>query len=206
MSPLLKWDENLPSDGSSVKAGEIRDVWAALSTGLNESLEWEGVVAGQTRAGAAPSFVTLEANIASLQESTASSAGRLAFASDTSRLWTVGVSPTAAGKAHWAGGPQLLEHIDQVPAGHGWLIGSGTSLLVTPAGTSIITYHSNGVNSSDALVYETPPQVFITSDNTDYLPVTTAIGGTNFTVQMRPINEAAANVNINWVSSGTSTI
>ena len=203
---MLKWDENLPSDGSSVKAGEIRDVWAAVGGGLNESLEWYGSVAGQLRAGTAPSFVTDEANIAGLFESTASSTARLAFASDTSRLWTLGLSGANTGKAYFAGGPQLLEHIDQVPAGHGWLVGSGTSLIVAPAGTSIITYHSNGVNSSDALVYETPPQVFITSDSTDYLPITTAIAGTNFTVQMRPINEAAANVNIRWVSSGTSTI
>ncbi|KKN17316.1 hypothetical protein LCGC14_0967050 [marine sediment metagenome] len=206
MSPEIRWNENLPSDGSIVRASEIRDLWAALGVGLDESLEWRGVAEGQLRAGAAPSFVTTEANIASLFESTASSTARLAFASDTSRLWTLGLAPTNTGKAYFAGGPQLLEHIDQVPQGHVWLIGSGTSLLVAPDGDSTITYNSNGQNSSNALVYETPPKVFVISDNTDYMPVTGLVGSSNFTIQMHPIQEVASNVNIRWVSSGTSTI
>ena len=205
MSPLINWNESLPSDGSNVKADEIRNVWASLAAGLNESLEWDGATAGQLRAGAAPSFVTVEAKVASLWESAASSSGKLAFASDTSRLFTLGLS-TSRGRAAFAGGPQLLEHVDQVPLGHAWHIQSGTSLLVTPDGTSIITYHSNGLNSSDAVVYETPPQVLVTSDNTDYMPITTAISSTKFTVRMRPIQHSATNVNIRWVSSGTSTL
>ena len=49
MSPLLNWDENLPSDGSNVGVGaaEVRTIWASLAAGLNESLEWDGVTAGQ---------------------------------------------------------------------------------------------------------------------------------------------------------------
>ena len=205
MSPLLSWNENLPSDGSAVASGarEIRGLWGTLTAGLDESLEFSAT--GQLRAGAAPSFVTTEANIASLFESNASSTGKLAFASDTSRLFTLGLAATV-GRAAFAGGPQLMEHADQVPAGHFMLIQSGSSLLVTPDGSSVITYNSNGLDSSDAAVYETSPQVIVTSENSDYMPVLRSVTGKNFTVQMRPIQEAAANVTIHWVSSGTSTI
>jgi len=206
VSPLLSWNENLPSDGSAVANGarEIRGLWGTLAAGLDESLEFSA--SGQLRAGAAPSFVTTEANIVSLLESTASSTARLAFASDTSRLWSLGRLPTSSGKAFFGGGPQLMEHIDQIPAGHGMLVQSGASLLVTPDGNSVITYNSNGLDSSDAAVYETSPQVIVTSENSDYMPVLRSVTGKNFTVQMRPIQEAATNVTIRWVSSGTSTI
>lgn len=206
MSPLINWDEQLPSDGSTVQAKEIRDLWASISGGLEESLDWSGAVAGKVRTGAAPSFVTTETNIAGLFESTASSTARLAFASDTSRLWTLGLLPTNTGKAYFVGGPQLLEHIDQVPPGHFMLIGSGSSLLVAVDGDSRITFHSNGLNSSDALVYETPPQVLVTSDNTDYIPLLVSVTSTKFVVDMQPLQSAAANVTLTWVSSGTSTI
>jgi hypothetical protein len=206
MSPLLNWNEALPSDDSAVATGarEIRGLWGSITAGLDESLEFSA--SGQLRAGAAPSFVTTEANIVSLLESTATSTSRLAFASDTSRLWTLGRLPTSSGKAFFGGGPQLMEHIDQIPAGHGMLVQSGASLLVTPDGNSVITYNSNGLNSSAAVVYETSPKVFVTSDNSDYMPVVRNAGATSFVVQMRPIQEAAANVTIRWVSSGTSTI
>jgi len=206
VSPLIGWDEALPSDASATGrgAGEIRSVWRALSGGLNESLEWDGAVAGQLRAGAAPSFVTTETNIASLWESNASSTGKLAFASDTSRLFTLGIAANT-GRAAFAGGPQVLEHADQVPQGFAWHIHSGASSLVAPDGTSLITYSATGLGAS-VVSYETPPKVFVTSDNTDYLPITTLITGTNFTLRMRPIQEAASNANVRWVSSGTSTI
>ncbi len=205
MSPLLQWNENIPSDGSAVASGarEIRALWGTLTTGLDESLEWSA--SGQLRAGVAPSFITTETNIASLFESNASSTGKLAFASDTSRLFTLGLAATT-GRAAFAGGPQLMEHADQVPAGHTMLIQSGSSLLVTPDGNSVITYNSNGLNSSDAVVYDASPKVFVTSDNSDYMPVVRNAGATSFSVQMRPIQEAATNVTIRWVSSGTSTI
>lgn len=207
MSPLINWDEAIPSDASDAGTGaaEMRAVWAAIAAGLNDSLEWDGAVAGQLRAGAAPSFVTTETNVASLFESNASSTGKLVFASDTSRLFTLGLGANP-GRASFAGGPQLLEHIDQVPVGLTWLIQSGTSLLVTPDGDSTITYNSNGLDSSTAVVYETPPQILVTSDNTDYMPVTALIGSSNFTVQMHPIQSAAANVTIRWISSGTSIL
>ena len=205
MSPLINWNENLPSDGSTVKAGEIRDVWAALTAGLNESLEWAGAVAGQLRAGAAPSFITTEANIASLWESNASSTGKLAFASDTSRLFTLGIV-TTVGRAAFAGGPQLMEHATQPQPGEVWLIGSGTSFLPSKDGDSVITFNSNGLDSSDALVYETPPQVLATSDHANYMPVIINVTGTSFAVSMRPLAAGAVDVNIHWISSGTSTI
>ncbi len=206
MSPLINWDEALPSDASDVRADVIRALWAALSAGLNESLEWDGPVAGQLRAGAAPSYVTTEANIPGLMLSNASDTGRLAFASDTSRLWMLGLAPTNTRKAYFVGGPQLIEHIDQVQRGVAWYIGSGTSLLVTPDGNSTITFNNDGLNSSRAIVYETPPQVVVTSDDPDYMPLLTNVTGVNFVVGMRPIQSAAANVTITWTSSGTSTI
>ena len=207
MSPLINWDENLPSDGSSVGIGaaEIRSVWAALVAGLNESLEWDGTVPGQLRAGAAPSFITTEANIASLWGSNSSSAGKLAFASDTSRLFTLALNSNT-GRASFAGGPQLMEHADEVQRGVAWHIGSGASLLVTPDGTSVITYRSDGLGGGDAIIYGAVPQVLVTSDNTDYMPITTSITTAEFTVRMRPIQHSATNVTIRWVSSGTSTI
>lgn len=205
MSPILQWNEDIPSDGSAVAGGarEIRNLWGTLTDGLNESLEWSAT--GQLRAGVAPSFVTTEANIASLFESNASSTGKLAFASDTSRLYTLGIAATV-GRAAFAGGPQLMEHVDQVPAGHSMLIQSGSSLLVTPDGNSVITFNSNGMDSSDAVVYGTSPKVFVTSDNRDYMPIIRNVTGKRFTVQMRPIQDAATDVTIRWVSSGTSTI
>lgn len=205
MSPLLDWNEALPSDDSAVATGarEIRNLWGTLTTGLDESLEFSAD--GQLRAGAAPSIVTLETTVAAAFESNASSTGKLVFASDTSRLFTLGLA-AANGRAAFAGGPQLMEHIDQVPAGHFMLVQSGSSLLVAPDGNSVITYHSNGLASSDAAVYETSPKVLVTSDSSDYMPVVRNAGATSFTVQMRPIQDAAANVTIQWVSSGTSTL
>lgn len=205
MSPLLKWDENLPSDGSNVRAEEIRDIWAAVSAGLTESLDWDGVVAGQLLAGAAPSFITTEANIASLFESNASSAGKLAFASDTSRLFTLGLAADV-GRASYAGGPQLIENTDQATRGFAWHIQSGSSLLVTPDDDTIAIFYSDDGLSPQNVTYATDPQVLVTSDNTDYMPLINSIGAASFSVAMRPIQDAAANVTITWTSSGTSTV
>lgn len=205
MSPLIGWDELLPSDASTVRAEEIRDLWASLSAGLNESLEWDGVVAGQLRAGATPSFITTEANIASLFESNASSTGKLAFASDTSRLFTLGLA-TTAGRAGYAGGPQLIEHADQATRGFAWHIQSGASLLVAPDDDTIsIFYSDDGLTPAD-VIYATDPQVLVTSDNTNYMPVINSIGAASFSIGMRPIQGSAANTTITWASSGTSTI
>ena len=205
MSPLINWDELLPSDGSTVRAEEIRDIWAAVSAGLDESLDWDGVVPGQLRAGAAPSFITTEANIASLFESNASSAGKLAFASDTSRLFTLGLGANA-GRASYAGGPQLIEHTDQATRGFAWHIQSGSSLLVAPDDDTIAIFYSDDGLSPQNVTYATDPQVLVTSNNTDYMPLINSIGAASFSVSMRPIQSAAANVTITWTSSGTSTV
>lgn len=205
MSPVIKWDEAIPSDGSDVKAGEVRDIWAAISAGLNESLEWDGAVAGQLRAGTAPSFLTTEANIASLFESNASSTGKLAFASDTSRLFTLGLA-AIAGRAAFVGGPQLMEHDDQTTPGTAWHIQSGTSLIVAPDDDTIAIFYSDDGRTPQDVTYVTDPQVLVTSDNTNYMPVINSIGAASYSIGLRPIQGAAANVTIRWVSSGTSTI
>ena len=205
MSPLLNWDEALPSDASRVRAEEIRDIWAALSAGLTESLEWDGAVAGQLRAGAAPSFITTEANVASLWESNASSTGKLAFASDTSRLFTLGLAANA-GRAAYGGGPQLMEHDTQVGRGVAWHIQSGSSTIVAPDDNTIQIFYSEAGRTPTRVTYAVDPQVLVTSDNTDYMPVINSIGAGSFSIGMRPIQSAAANVTITWVSSGTSTI
>ena len=207
MSPLINWDENLPSDGSIVGRGaaEVRAIWAALTAGLNESLEWDGAVAGQLRAGAAPSFITTETNVASLWESNASSAGKLVFASDTSRLFILGLAANV-GRAAYGGGPQLMEHTDQATRGFAWHIQSGTSLIVAPDDDTIsITYSDDGLTPAN-VAYATDPQLLVTSDSTDYMPVINSIGATSFSIGMRPIQSAAANVTITWTSSGTSTV
>lgn len=205
MSPLINWNENLPSDGSVVGAGEIRNVWAALAAGLAESLDWDGVVPGQLRAGAAPSLVTLETNVAGVFGSNASDTGKLVFASDTSRLFAIGLAANV-GRAAFVGGPQLMEHVDQTPSGFAWHIQSGTSLLVAPNDDTIEIFYSDDGRTAQDVTYATDPQVLVTSDNTNYMPLINSIGATGFSVGMRPIQGAAANVTIRWVSSGTSTI
>ena len=200
----INWDENIPSDGSTVRATEVRKLWSDVKVGLGTSLDWDGRVPGELKDGASRSFVTTGANAINHFESVSSSREQMVYTSDTSRLYIINNS--IAAKLQFVGNYLMFEYVDDPSPPGVWHHTSGRSKLVAPNGSvSLITFAAQGVGAAE-VTYSVPPQVFVTSANTNYRPWIRQITTETFRVGMEPLQAAASDVTIYWSSSGTSTV
>ena len=168
MSPeaTINWDENLPSGSSAIKLGDddVRNLTVALGDGLDAEHHWDNTQGsanrGLHRKGSARAYIDIQSRMSG---SGSSEAGKIYFASNTSRLFVTpdsGNSVQVGSIAH----PEVIEISGAVAYGPRFRpvieAGSGT-------GGTEIAFSSE---------YETPPIVVAT-------PVTeTAFGISSITV------------------------
>lgn len=201
----INWDEAIPSDGSTVRATEVRKLWSDVKTGLETSLEWDGRVNGELKVGASRAFVRAGGSqFSGTYESASSSREQLIIGSTSSQAFVM--NNATANKFQFLGGYNMLEYVDDPTPPGVWHHTSGRSKLVAPDGTvSLVTFAAQGVGAAE-VTYSVPPQVFVTSANTDYRPWVRKITTETFQVGMEPLQGAASDVTIYWSSSGTSTV
>lgn len=194
--PTISWDENAPADGDAASAGDdaLRSLKTNISGGLGTSMYWPGTAGGSAasagimKPGAARTFVGNESAVSAAQ------AGQLMYASNTSRLWYVGVDGPV-----YLGGQFGIECAANPGEGARWHMASGTG---TPAAK--ISY---------GVTYGTAPVVMasvLTSASAGLMSSITGIETDGFYVgvynKSGVLYTSAAAASVYWTSLGTVAI
>lgn len=216
--PDVNWIESIPSDGSVVRARDVRRAWRMVERGLSESLEFPD---GQARAGAAIGYVAASSADSYGSGSQATDILKTFFQSDTTRL-------TAYVNVHdWPGGAltedanlicigssQFVEHATE-PGGGFWYQTSGESVVDGTLGTVgagvTFSFTSDGLDNGTAgnnktpIEYSVPPKVYVSVETAHYTPMISEVTEGGFTVWFikNTGNYATSLVTTRWLSSGT---
>lgn len=141
----INWDENLPSGSSAIKLGDddVRNLTVALGDGLDAEHHWDNTQGsanrGLHRKGSARAYIDVQSRMSG---SGSSEAGKLYFASNTSRLFVTpdsGTSVQVGSIAH----PEVIEIRDAVAYGPQFRpvieAGSGTG---ASGGAGVVVFNS----------------------------------------------------------------
>lgn len=197
----LNWREELPSNDSLVGrgAGDIRDQWAQLTSGMAESLQWPS---GLRKPG---SFASYDAT-----DSTFSAEGMLHINSALSRLLYHASALSFTSPAQFdirtqmlpLGNATFVEHATE-PRGV-WLQVSGLSAIAAAADDEYdFSYSTDGVSGTQ-VIFGAPPNIYLTSGNTgvSFSVSTWTTGG--FSVRAHEIIGTTSDWTLHWLSSGTT--
>lgn len=146
----VTWVETVPSNGSAVGRFPpfARSVWTAIESALSGPLQWPD---GTLAPGALPAFSGVASSVSN------PGAGYLAYASDTSRLYTFGSSAT-----YRVGDAQAIHGIhDSATPAVGRLRGFQSGSTTRASGSTVTTI---GITFPTAFVGLVPPTVLTTFD------------------------------------------
>lgn len=213
----INWVATIPSDGSAVGIGakDVRLQKYAVAEGLRESLNLGNKI-DPIKQGAPRPYIDIQSNSsninvaqnAHLKKNVSSfTRGTLYFASDTSRLlmWTsinsVGVGGSGAElfyqeTTYQIGTPRFIEH-GTTPTNAVHIETSGFKKFSTPDGAQNEIRYSN-------VSFDSPPQVYVWSSNSQYLPIVRYSSTTDFGVWLLVVSGAASDMTLFWRASGTS--
>lgn len=146
----ITWVEAVPSNGSAVGRFPpfARSVWTAIESGLSGPLQWPD---GTLAPGALPAFSGVASSVSN------PGAGYLAYASDTSRLYTF-----ASDATYRIGDVQAIHSVhDDVNPAVGRLRGFQSGSTTYASGSTVTTI---GIVFPTAFVGLVPPTVLTTFD------------------------------------------
>jgi hypothetical protein len=161
----IQWNEGSPAAGDTVASGPgaINSIQSNIRTGLASEHVWPSSTgpAGAHLLGSARVFVGTTSQVSS-----ADTAGRLMFASDTSHLWYVGSDGTVDVTA---GGPTALQSTVSGGQGGGSILSAGYHMAFS---LTTVAMSAGRISASNlfATAFSAPPMVFTSIATQDAAP------------------------------------